>query len=123
MPLDKKGRFHMNTQRAMASDKMGDGPNKHKQSGEGAKGVSDPMPGGADESDLNGDSTRTVITHNDDGTHSVMHHDGEETGPHDLIEDAMEVIRAKHGEGGMAHGGGLMHGGGHHMAEQGLSGL
>ena len=106
MPFDKAGKHHLNTQKAMASDKAG--PNKHKQSGEGAKGVGDPMPEGADEQDVAGDSTRTIINHNDDGTHSVMHHDGEETGPHMDIAEALEAVQAKHG---MMHGGAKpMHG-------------
>jgi hypothetical protein len=93
MPFDKKGGHHLNTQKAMASDKMP----PRKQSGEGGAGVGDPMPGGANEHDIGGDSSRTIITHGDDGTHSVMHHDGEESGPHMDLEEALEMIRAKHG--------------------------
>ena len=100
MPFDNKGKHHLSTQKAMAGSKM---PNVHKQSGEGAKGVGDPMPKGGDESDMAGDSTRTIISHNDDGTHSVMHHDGEAGEPKDSLEEALEEIRMKHG-GGMTDG-------------------
>lgn len=117
MPFDKKGSFHMNTQRAMASDKMGGSANKHKQSGEPSPGVADHTP---DEDQ--GDSTRTIITHNDDGTHSVMHHDGEETGPHMDMQEALDAIHAKHG-GDMGEElaeEGMMK---HHMPEHALSGM
>lgn len=117
MPFDKSGKHHLNTQKMMAADKFPPkSPNMHKQSGEGAQGVGDPM-GGKAETDIGGDSTRTTIMHNDDGSHSVMHHDGEETGPHDTIEDALDVINAKHGmtprmqeKGEPAHHGMPMHG-------------
>lgn len=42
----------------------------------------------------------TSITHHMDGTHSVMHHDGEMTGPHGHITEATDAINAKHGGGG-----------------------
>lgn len=95
MPLDKGGKFHFNTQRAMAADKAG--PNKHKQSGEKAEGVGDPVPGGAAKGE-DMDSTQTVIHHHPDGTHTVDHHDGEKTGPHHSIHEAMQHVKAKHGE-------------------------
>ncbi len=117
MPFDKAGKHHLSTQKAMASDKAGPSPNKHKQSGEGAPGVKDAMP----DAEM-GDSTRTVINHNDDGTHSVMHHDGEETGPHMDIQEVLDAINAKHG-GDMGQppaDDGMMK---HHMPEHALSGM
>lgn len=99
MPFDKAGKHHMNTQKAMASDKMP--PAKPKKQMD--QGVGDPMKGN-DETDMGGDSTRTMIDHNDDGSHSVQHADGEVSGPHDSIEEALAMIAAKHG-GGMEHPG------------------
>ncbi len=111
MPFDSKGKHHMNTQRAMGADKMpkkppmpAKAPNVHAQSGSGADGVQDHIP----DEDM-GDSTRTMISHNGDGTHSVMHDDGEETGPHDTIEDALAAVAAKKGGGMMQHGGAAPH--------------
>ena len=75
----------------MASDKMA---NEHKQSGAPSPGVQDAKPDSAA-----GDSTRTVIHHNDDGTHMIEHSDGETTGPHMDMAEAMENIMAKHGGG------------------------
>ena len=109
MPFDSQKKFHMNTQRAMAADKMPKkppmppkAPNVHSQSGSGEGGVKDAMP----DEDM-GDSTRTMISHNGDGTHSVQHDDGEETGPHETIEDALAAVMAKKGGGGMQHEGGM----------------
>lgn len=59
-------------------------------------GVGDPMPPGKNESDMGGDSTQTVITHHGDGTHSVEHHDGEQSGPHEHLHEAFAHISAKH---------------------------
>jgi len=98
MPFDGKGKHHLNTQKAIAADKMPP-PRPPKPP---MAGVGDPM-GGKDEQEVTGDSTRTILSHNDDGSHSVMHHDGEETGPHDTIEDALDAIHQKHG-GAMPHG-------------------
>ena len=97
MPLDGKGRFHLNTQRAMGADKFRarEGMPPKRQSGEGAAGVGDPMAKGANESDIGGDSTQTTITHNGDGTHSVQHADGDETGPHEHLHEAFAHISAK----------------------------
>jgi len=96
MPFGKDGKHHLNTQKAMAADKMP--PRRPDNAGKPNSGVADPM-GGKDEQEVTGDSTRTILSHNDDGSHSVMHHDGEETGPHDSIEEALEMIAAKHGAG------------------------
>ncbi len=100
MPIDKKGKFHLNTQKAMHADKFGGMPAPVKKPPMGANGVGDPMAAGENESDIGGDSTETRITHHGDGTHSVMHHDGEETGPHPDIEEALDTIHAKHSMGG-----------------------
>lgn len=43
-----------------------------------------------------GDEPTTTITHHADGTHSVMHADGDMS-DHPSIEDAMAGIHAKHG--------------------------
>ena len=57
----------------------------------GAVGVGDtPM------NDGDGDEPTTTITHQADGTHSVMHADGDMS-DHPTIEDAMAGIHAKHG--------------------------
>jgi len=100
MPFSKDGKHHLNTQKAMAADKMP--PPKPPRPPKPDMGVGDPMKGN-DETDIGGDSTRTILSHNDDGSHSVMHADGEETGPHDTIEDALDAIHQKHG-GAMPHG-------------------
>ena len=99
MPFDGKGKHHLNTQKAMASDRMPPRPAKAAmpaKPGEAESGVGNHMPGGANENDIGGDSSRTIITHHDDGTHSVQHADGDET-PQGELEDALEMIRAKHG--------------------------
>lgn len=51
----------------------------------------DPMSGDTAE------EPKTEITHHMDGTHSVMHHDGEESGPHGSIDEAMDAVKMKHG--------------------------
>lgn len=62
-------------------------PEKHEV--KGAVGVGDsPMD--------DGDEPTTTITHHADGTHSVMHADGDMS-DHPSIEDAMAGIHAKHG--------------------------
>lgn len=123
MPFDKFGKHHLNTQKMMASEKMPKkSPNIHKQSGEGAPGVADPM-GGKNEQDVAGDSTRTIINHNDDGSHSVDHADGEQTGPHDTIEDALDVIHAKHGGQPPMHGAQPHHGMPMHEGHAMMSGM
>ena len=108
MPFDSSGKHHMNTQRAMGADKMPKKParpakpaNQHAQSGSGAEGVQDNVP-----DEEMGDSTRTMISHHGDGSHSVQHDDGEETGPHETIEDALAAVMAKKGGGMMQHPGG-----------------
>lgn len=45
---------------------------------------------------------QSVIHHNDDGTHSVTHHDGSESGPHEHIHGAMAEIGSRK-EGGIHH--------------------
>lgn len=101
MPFDKAGKHHLNTQKMMASEKLP--PAKPKKQMD--QGVGDPMQGN-DETDMGGDSTRTMITHGDDGSHTVDHADGEQTGPHDTIEDALDAIHQKHG-GMMQHESGV----------------
>jgi hypothetical protein len=100
MPFNKSGKHHLNTQKAMASDKMPPRPAKAAmpaKPGAPAGGVGDHMPGGVNEGDIDGDSTRTIITHGSDGSHMVDHADGEQTGPHGDIEEALDHIRMKHG--------------------------
>jgi hypothetical protein len=42
------------------------------------------------------DGEKTVIHHHPDGKHSVEHHDGETTGPHEHLHEAFAHISAKH---------------------------
>ncbi len=114
MPFDKNNRHHLNTQKAMHADKMP--PPKMDKAG-----VGDPM-GGKSEQDIGGDSTRTMISHNDDGSHSVDHADGEQTGPHDSIEEALEMIMQKHG-GGMHQSAAPQHGAPMHEGHAMMSGM
>ncbi len=113
MPFDKKGGHHLNTQKAMHADKM---PQPKPDSG-----VGDPM-GGKSEQEVSGDSTRTIVNHNDDGSHSIDHADGEQTGPHDSIEEALEMILAKHG-GGMQQSAAPQHGAPMHEGHAMMSGM
>ena len=119
MPFDKKGGHHLNTQKAMAADKMP--PRRPNNAGKPNSGVGDPM-GGKDEQEVTGDSTRTIVSHNDDGSHSIQHADGEQTGPHDSIEEALEMILAKHG-GGMQHSAAPQHGAPMHEGHAMMSGM
>lgn len=97
MPFDSKGKHHLNTQKAMAGDKMPARPAKPAKPGEAESGVGNHMPGGSSENDIGGDSSRTIITHGGDGSHMVDHADGDQTGPHGDIEEALDHIRMKHG--------------------------
>ena len=101
MPFDSKGKHHLNTQKMMAAEKMP--PPKPPKPPMAGGGVGDPM-AGKNENDMGGDSTRTMISHNDDGSHMVDHADGEQTGPHDTIEDALDAIHQKHGGAMPPHG-------------------
>lgn len=42
------------------------------------------------------DGEKTTITHHPDGKHSVEHADGEKTGPHEHLHEAMAHISMKH---------------------------
>ncbi len=104
MPFDKKGGHHLNTQKAMASDKM---PNLHKQSGERASGVGDPQPGGTSAASDSGDTAaghlqalhdsmggRHAHIHQGDDGSITTHHigdDGMVQGPHQ--HDSMDAVR------------------------------
>ena len=128
MPFDGKGKHHLNTQKAMAADRMPPRPAKpasapKPQSGDGGPGVQDAMPHGADETDMGGDTTRHLtemqagmggkhahIHQGDDGSVTTHHvgEDGVVQGPHehpDLeaahqhLMAAMQEERAE-GEGG-----------------------
>lgn len=119
MPFDKSGKHHLSTQKAMSADKFP--PRKPMPK----EGVADPMQG-KDEQEMTGDSTRTIINHNDDGSHSVMHADGEETGPHDGIEEALDMIHQKHGglpPPGMHEGAAPRHGMPMHEGHAMMSGM
>ncbi len=124
MPFDSKGKHHLNTQKMMAAEKMP--PPKPPRPPKPDMGVGDPMKG-SDETDIGGDSTRTMIDHNDDGSHSVQHADGEQTGPHDSIDEALAMIAAKHGGGmhpGMQHESGVpRHGTPMHEGHAMMSGM
>lgn len=56
-------------------------------------GLHEPEPTGGEGEDAGG---QTTITHHKDGTHSVQHHDGTETGPHDHLHEAFAHISMKH---------------------------
>ena len=59
-------------------------------------------PGGGAPAGEGGPGGQTVMTHNEDGSHSVQHADGEQTGPHASLHEAMAHI-AQHSGDGMHH--------------------
>lgn len=91
MPFDKSGKHHLNTQKAMASDKAP------------AKAPAPPVET-APAAPMTG--TQTIIDHNDDGTFSVTHADGEQSGPFMDMAEALDTVMAK--DGGMEQTGEAM---------------
>ena len=74
-------------------EKFGGGSNKAVPE---PKTKSDIGVGDTPMNDGDGDEPTTTITHHADGSHSVMHADGDMS-DHPTIEDAMAGIHAKHG--------------------------
>ena len=105
MPTDKSGRFHLNTQRAMASDRMAAPAKK-------AAAVSSKVDSPAGDREAGGESSTTLHDHGD-GTFHTESHDGERT-EHPSIGHALVHLAAKHAEGGKhMHIHGHESGGGH----------
>lgn len=59
-------------------------------------------PGGGAPAGEGGPGGQTTITHHEDGSHSVQHADGEQTGPHANLHEAMAHV-AQHSGDGMHH--------------------
>lgn len=116
MPFDSQKKFHLSHQQARHADGMKGGGMKALTPKEpGAHEGEKPMEGGGGE--------HSTIHHHEDGTHSVEHSDGEKSGPHAHLHEAMAHVAAKHGGGGKHHfahhdgmGGGTMT---HHVGEDG----
>jgi hypothetical protein len=101
MPFDKAGKFHLNTQRANASDRV--------------KPMSPPPaePKGKPEAGGSGSDAHTTLHDHGDGTFHTESHDGERT-DHPSIGHAVVHIASRHAEGGKhMH---IHHDGGSHVS-------
>lgn len=94
MPTDKSGRFHLNTQRAMASDR-GSAPAAKKAAPKEAPSA------GEHEYEGSGSSSTTLHDHGD-GTFHTEGHDGTRE-EHPSIGHALVHMGAKHAEGKHMH--------------------
>jgi len=77
---------------------------------------------GGDGTYANADGEHSTIHHHGDGTHSVEHSDGEKSGPHGHLHEAMAHVAKKHGGGGkhhFAHSDGMGPTTTHHVGEDG----
>jgi hypothetical protein len=96
MPTDKAGKFHLNAQRAMASDKAATGP---------SKGIT-AMPGVSGEETSDGTAAdtgvHTTLHNHGDGTFHTEHHDGTRT-EHPHIGHALAHMHGLHNDGGAKH--------------------
>lgn len=118
MPMDSMGKHHFSSQQARHADGM-----KGMKSG-GMKAPAPKMAGAHEAEEPKADGgEHSTIHHHEDGTHSVEHSDGEKSGPHAHLHEAMAHVAAKHGSGGKHHfahhdgmGGGVMT---HHVGEDG----
>lgn len=92
MPFDSQKKFHLSGQQARHADGMkgGSAPKAPAMKEPAAQEGEKPMAGGGESS---------TIHHHEDGTHSVEHSDGEKSGPHAHLHEAMAHVAKKHGEG------------------------
>jgi len=101
MPTDKKGKFHLGTQRAHAADREA-----------APKAAKEPPTEGAPEHNMNdGEGAHTSLHEHGDGTYHTEGHDGERV-EHPHIGHALMHMAAKHGGGGThmhAHHDGVSH--------------
>lgn len=99
MPLDSMGKHHFSGQQARHADGM-----KGMKGGSAPKAPAMKSPGAheGDEPKAEG-GAHSTIHHHEDGTHSVEHSDGEKSGPHAHLHEAMAHVAAKHGSGGKHH--------------------
>lgn len=113
MPLDKSGKFHMNTQRAMAADKMP--PMKPKSpTGKEPMGKEPPMHEGGEHepgsiaahlSEMHAEhgGQHMHVHQGEDGAITTHHvgHDGKVEGPHEhpdmeTVKDHMDAVMGEH---------------------------
>src|SRR5579872_5254582 len=85
MPPDKAGRFHLNVQKAHASDKAAE-----SMTAEPARDGAEP---GTESKDT---GVHTTLHDHQDGTYHTEGHDGEQM-EHESIHGALAHIAAKHG--------------------------
>lgn len=125
MPFDSQKKFHLSGQQARHADGMKGGPPKGgPPKGGGMKAPAMKEFGAQkDMEPMGGGGAHSTIQHHEDGTHSVEHSDGEKSGPHAHLHEAMAHVAAKHGSGGKHHfahhdgmGGGVTT---HHVGEDG----
>lgn len=75
----------------------------HEREAFGKKVAAMPKPGGEGEHAGGGGGNKTTIEHHPDGSHTIHHADGETTGPHKHMGEAMMHLHAKHMDGGGGH--------------------
>lgn len=116
MPVDKAGKYHLNSQRAHASDRMAAGP-----SAAGKMSVQSTPKDTAENTGQGPGGSSSHLHDHGDGTFHIEHHDGSRT-EHPHIGHALMHMAAKHSPGDKhmhAHHDGMSHTS-HHVGEDGV---